>query len=228
MRLLSFFVVALLSIFAPFAVADTLQTSFNASVTTSISSPNDNYYGTYTTDHPKITDYPSLGNSLVTVNVPDFSLYLPAGSVISSATARIIAPTTTIEGTGFLYTRGSFPPPDTGEPSIAPTFTNTGSSSVFADYISGLSRPTIDGNEVYLEDAFFTLGLDGTIRGFLATPGENWSGYIGGSGQVTIPYTVELDVTYSMAPVPEPSTFALLAPGVLGVAGAVRRRCRRC
>jgi hypothetical protein len=51
----------------------------------------------------------------------------------------------------------------------------------------------------------------------MTTPGVNWAGYIGGSGQVLLPYTVELDVTY--APVPEPSTFVLIGAGIFAIAG---------
>jgi hypothetical protein len=35
--------------------------------------------------------------------------------------------------------------------------------------------------------------FSGRIESALETPGSNWAGYLGGSGQVEIPYTVELD-----------------------------------
>jgi hypothetical protein len=57
---------------------------------------------------------------------------------------------------------------------------------------------------------------------YTTTPGVNWDGYIGESGQGDIPYTVALDVTYS--PVSEPSTFVLLGTGILFLAGAGCRK----
>jgi hypothetical protein len=57
---------------------------------------------------------------------------------------------------------------------------------------------------------------------YTTTPGINWDGYIGDSGQVDIPYTVQLDVPYST--VSEPSTFVLLGTGILFLAVAAYRK----
>jgi hypothetical protein len=93
---------------------------------------------------------------------------------------------------------------------------------VFVDYTPIIFHPLISGNEVSTGDLGLYAEILGSIHDTVATPGVNWDGYIGGSGQVLIPYTVELDVTYS--PVPEPSAFALLGTGILALAGATRRR----
>jgi hypothetical protein len=77
--------------------------------------------------------------------------------------------------------------------------------------------PLISGNEVSTGDLDLPFVLSGVILDTMPTPGVNWAGYIGGSGQVVIPYTVELDVTY--APVPEPSTFVLIGAGIFAIAG---------
>jgi len=57
---------------------------------------------------------------------------------------------------------------------------------------------------------------------YTTTSGVNWDGYIGGSGQVDIPHTVQSDVTY--LPVSEPSTFVLLGTGILFLAVAACRK----
>jgi hypothetical protein len=83
----------------------------------------------------------------------------------------------------------------------------------------------INGNEVSinLQNVIFDFG--GGVFFDVVDAGSNWAGYLIGSGQVDFPYPVQLDVSYS--PVPEPSTFALLGTGILGLAGAARRKFSR-
>jgi hypothetical protein len=62
----------------------------------------------------------------------------------------------------------------------------------------------------------------GQVYSDIQSPGSNWAGFIAGEGELDVPYTVELDVTYS--PVPEPSTFALLGTGIFGMVGLARHK----
>jgi hypothetical protein len=216
---------ALLLTVAPAAVADSIQLLVNSSVLANFSSPNDNFWGTYSTDAP-YTDHPSLGYDVtVAANFSSVSLFVPTGNAVTSAKIKVILPTTPIQGTGVNFALKPFAPPGPGI-SIAPTFNGTGSTNVSAilapSFFYPPPSPLISGNEVSTGDLALDFVLGGMILDTVATPGVNWAGYIGGSGQVLIPYTVELDVTYS--PVPEPSTFALLGTGILGLAGARRRR----
>jgi hypothetical protein len=224
MQYLRFLAAAFLLSFSPLAFADSLQFSVDSTIAVNIFSPNDNFYGTYTTTHPQVTDYPTLGTFGVSVAIPLESFSLPTGSVVTSESFQIIVPSQPITGTGYIFALGGFPPPELGMPSRAPTFTTTGSSEVYAEYVFGRIPFAIAGNEVTFGNSVVELDLQGQIKGFLLDPGMNWAGYLGGSGQVTIPYTVQADVTYTVVPVPEPSTFALVASGILGISNAFRRR----
>jgi hypothetical protein len=206
---------------APAAVADSMQLSVNSSVLVNFTSPYDSYWGVYVSGQP-YTDFPSFDTTGVFANFSSVSLFVPAGNAVTSASINVTLPANPIQGTGVNFAQTSFPTPNPGSPSIAPTFNGTGSTDVFVSYPPIIFHPLISGNEVSTGDLGLYAEIQGSIHDTVATPGVNWNGYIGGSGQVLIPYTVELDVTYS--PVPEPSVFALLGTGMLGLAGATRRR----
>jgi hypothetical protein len=201
------------------ALADSIQLLVSSSVLAKFSSPNDNYWGTYSTVAP-YWDYPSLGSVLVLADFASVSVFVPTGNAVTSAIINVSLPQNPIQGTGVNFAIGSFQPPNPGGTSIAPTFNRTGSTNVFVfpdPFIFPPPKPIISGNEVSTGDLTLPFLLSGVILDTMTTPGVNWAGYIGGSGQVLLPYTVELDVTY--APVPEPSTFVLIGAGIFAIAG---------
>ena len=212
---------AILLAVAPAAIADSLQLTVNSSALVNFTSPYDSYWGVYISGQP-YTDFPSFDMTGVFANFSSVSVFVPAGNAVASASINVTLPPNPIQGTGINFAETPFPTPNPNSPSIAPTFNGNGSTNVFVDYAAIIFHPIISGNEVSTGDLALYAEILGSIHDTVATPGVNWNGYIGGSGQVLIPYTVELDVTYS--PVPEPSAFALLGTGIFALAGATRRQ----
>jgi hypothetical protein len=229
MRLTALLLTAvLLLMIAPIALADSIQLSVNSNFAASIDSPDDNFWGEYSTTRG-LYDLPSTGPAVTSTTSSDLSLFVPAGSTITGATIQIFVPTEELEGTAALYPEQAFMPPGDG-PSIPPIFSGHGTSDVEVDFDQDLSfplNPIVNGDEVSTGDLNLYFDLNGSFDDSVTYPGSNWDGYVGADGEVDIPYIVQLDVTYSPAPTPEPSSIVFLGTGLLALAEIARRKLHR-
>ena len=219
-------IVAALVLTAPAALADSIQYTLNATAVMKINSEqgDNNFSGQYVNspEAPYLLDYPSAC-CVASISLQNASVIVPAGSVIDSAFVSITVPTGPFYGSGYVFADGGqFGEDDPSLPSVAPTFSTTGTSEVSLDGFSVTTLAMVEGEEVSSQFQDLSLDYYGRIESAFLNPGSNWGGYIDGVGQVDVPYTVSLDVTYS--PVPEPSTLALFGTGILGLAGMARRK----
>lgn len=246
-----FLAAAVLIVVAPAALADSFQFTINSSVQEFISNTgNDNYMGIYTTPSDAWgtqggvhTGTPYYGNSPFS----NISFSVPARQTVTSVAMTLILPYS-VEGTADVFFTGGgrlplHPPDPWGPVSIPAILASSGSSTIEIDGLAASGGPgfnyghlengmeifdisnllTVNGNEL------FTTGMGnvriqarGEVYGHITSQGYNYASYMGGTGQASIPYTLEIVGTYS--PVPEPSSFALLGTGVLGLAGLARRK----
>jgi len=229
------YIAVILFAFAPAAFADSIQFTINSSVLITGSSPDDSYWGIYQTPADAFgtmsevhAGVPGTG----TTTFSNVSFFLPSGVVVTSATMDVIVPTTPIEGTASvsIAPEGLPPPDNVSDVHIPPTFNEPAVASFFDVYPIGFplyvipTTPIIDGNEVSTGTFDLTFFGGGSIIGTVNTQGYNWAGYITGSGQAVLPYSVQIDVDYT--PVPEPSCFVLLGTGLAVTAAGVRRRLK--
>jgi hypothetical protein len=173
------------------ALSDTIQVLGHFTVSAAITSYDDDFEGTYSNLDPGPPQYsdPEIYGG-VSVSSISISFSAPAGDVITSASALVIVPQSSILGTGYIFTAGRFGSEgDPSLPSVAPTFSTTGTSEtrVYEYLASGGSSFT--DSEAFANIQNLELFLTGTIDSDLLGPGSNWAGYLAGSGEVDIPYT---------------------------------------
>jgi len=221
----------------PAASADTFQFSVNSSVLfTADNMSNENYEGIYYTlgdawgtQAGVVVGAPN-GDS---APFPDVSFSLPVGSVITSATMEIVLPETAYGGTSTVFVTQGLSSDPSDPTHIAPTFGPGGAWGLVNSLMDegGPVGPDvsnlliIDGNDVStdLSSLWIYGGLE--MAAPVATQGYNFDSYVRGSGQVEIPYLLEIGGTDTMTP--EPSSILLLVTGIVGLIGAIRRKNAR-
>jgi hypothetical protein len=238
MRTKAYFVATILLIVAPAALADSIEVTINSSVQVS-GIGNDNFFGFYSTlPDSSVTSYqtPVGVNVNGTITFPNYSFFLPSGSVVTSASMQYIVPTTPIVGTGtvFIASEG-LPPPDENGPHTPPTLLNPETVTIYPaeDFpvflVGGTpgvifppNTPIVSGDEISTGtfDLLFVASASESYS--TVTPGYNWAGYVDGEAQGVLPLSVQIDVDYTLAP--EPPSFILVGTAMLGLVGVARRK----
>lgn len=207
---------------APDVLADTITVSYSATLTVNVSSPNDNWWGQYVNTATQFQIFYPTIRTFITVPVTNMSVTIPFGSTKIDLYTVISVPTGPILGSGNIYPETQFGGSDPKLPHIAPSFAGGTSQAYVTDdewKQSGSDGP--GGSTVTIDSVY--LGFGGRIIAPILDPGSNWTGYIGGDGQIVIPFSITRVATFD-PPVPEPSTFALLGTGLLGLIGLAHRR----